>query len=266
MTVPPDLPRPEFNWEEENGNERVDFISDSQPVERPMETKVWGTGYEPRLPTTALSPIWTIAPETLASILNGTYWGQAYSRVIILDARSYEEFRAGHIVGATHASWDMLEDVIPRIFRSVDNAINTNVLVVVHCEYSHKRGPIVANAVRSYDRKIHQDCYPALTFPETYLLEGGFSKFYNMSQDDKNCCTGYYLPMPDNTRIRRSMSVRLPIMEGLPQAKTAPLRTPPAHRTSRDIFDSFMRESPSTPTRSAGTSLPDFSDLKFNGI
>jgi M-phase inducer tyrosine phosphatase len=49
--------------------------------------------------------------------------------------------------------------------------------------------------MRNLDRHINLDKYPKLFYPESYVLEGGFSQFY---QKYANHCDGYYMRMDDN--------------------------------------------------------------------
>lgn len=53
-------------------------------------------------------------------------------------------------------------------------------ILIFHCEFSQKRGPELCAYLRDLDRQLNQDAYPQLTFPELYILEGGYSKFYPM--------------------------------------------------------------------------------------
>ena len=43
------------------------------------------------------------------------------------------------------------------------------------------------------DRALHTDCYPALSYPEVYLLDGGYKNFY--SQFTPLCTHQSYRPM-----------------------------------------------------------------------
>ena len=51
-------------------------------------------------------------------------------------------------------------------------------IVVFHCEFSTQRGPQMMNLMRETDRKINDDRYPSLIYPEIYLLEHGYRNFY----------------------------------------------------------------------------------------
>ena len=52
--------------------------------------------------------------------------------------------------------------------------------------------------LRNQDRDLHQESYPALKFPEIYLLENGYKEFY--SEQPAHCQPKDYLPMchPDH--------------------------------------------------------------------
>lgn len=58
-----------------------------------------------------------------------------------------------------------------------------------------KRAPDLWSTLRNLDRHINIDKYPQLCYPESYVLEGGFSKFYGQHQ---NLCSGQYLRMDQN--------------------------------------------------------------------
>ena len=52
--------------------------------------------------------------------------------------------------------------------------------------------------LRNQDRDLHQESYPALKFPEIYLLENGYKEFY--AEQPTHCQPMDYLPMchPDH--------------------------------------------------------------------
>ena len=45
------------------------------------------------------------------------------------------------------------------------------VVLVFHCEFSSERGPRMCRFVRERDRSVNE--YPALHYPELYILKGG---------------------------------------------------------------------------------------------
>lgn len=50
-------------------------------------------------------------------------------------------------------------------------------IIVIHCEFSQKRGPKLYRYLRKRDREINEDNYPNLIYPNIYLLKGGYSQF-----------------------------------------------------------------------------------------
>ena len=51
-------------------------------------------------------------------------------------------------------------------------------IIVFHCEFSSKRGPTLLNYLRNKDRELNSTSYPALHYPELYILEGGYKAFF----------------------------------------------------------------------------------------
>lgn len=85
-------------------------------------------------------------------------------------------------------------------------------LIVIHCEFSSHRGPRLHQLLRTWDRS--QNAWPALCFPEMYILSGGYKEFFS-SESHKRFCTQGYTPMhhPDfmdqcteAMRLTKSMS------------------------------------------------------------
>lgn len=116
----------------------------------------------------------------------------SYDDVVILDARFDYEFAGGHIIGAINiTSPEKLEQIYQR-FK------DRNVLIVCHCEYSRIRGPSTFNEFRKIDRKYHTTDYPNLTYPNVYVLEGGYKNFYKKYPD---LCVGSYVKMRDHRYV-----------------------------------------------------------------
>lgn len=109
-----------------------------------------------------------------------------FQKIIICDARFDYEYEGGHIVGALNVRTkrDLLS-----LFKKYKGL---NVAFVFHCEFSHDRGPNTLTLFRNIDRQVNN--YPHLTFPHIYLLEGGYSKFY---QQFKGLCKDGYVQMYD---------------------------------------------------------------------
>ena len=70
------------------------------------------------------------------------------------------------------------------------------IIIIFHCEFSQKRGPRLWAALRELDRKMNLERYPQLFFPEMYILEGGYKRFYAEHPD---LCEGGYKPEVEET-------------------------------------------------------------------
>ena len=145
------------------------------------------------------SPFPTVKPRELKEMIESPE-KFGYLEVLILDARFDYEFRGGSIIGARNIR------SISQIVGIFNRYRGKNICIVVHCEFSKNRGPTLIRLFREYDRKVN--VYPALTFPNLFLLEGGYQKFY---EECPEMCKGGYTPMRDekyvqNGELRRSHS------------------------------------------------------------
>lgn len=68
--------------------------------------------------------------------------------------------------------------------------------VVFHCEFSHNRGPELAEVLRQVDRAVNQSRYPTLYYPRLFVLDGGFREFFGAHPED---CEGTYMRMDEGT-------------------------------------------------------------------
>ncbi|KAH6644016.1 hypothetical protein C7974DRAFT_12677 [Boeremia exigua] len=128
-----------------------------------------------------------ITHETLIQVLDGTY-EHMYDETAIIDCRFEYEYNGGHIEGALN--FCDKEQLAERLFSA---PANTNTLLILHCEYSAHRAPLMAKFVRSQDRKENAHRYPALHYPEVYILDGGYSSFYH--SNSTRCFPQNYLRM-----------------------------------------------------------------------
>jgi hypothetical protein len=78
-----------------------------------------------------------ITHETMVNVLDGHY-EQIYDQVLIVDCRFEYEYEGGHILGAEN--YNDKEQLSQRLFKSCPSA---NTLVVLHCEYSNHRAPLM---------------------------------------------------------------------------------------------------------------------------
>ncbi|KAG5332887.1 MPIP phosphatase, partial [Acromyrmex heyeri] len=139
----------------------------------------------------------TITSDTLAALLRGEFADRVGSYTII-DCRYPYEYEAGHIAGAMNiynmdlvqqVMLDHLVNTIPKIQLDTDKRN----IIVFHCEFSWERGPNLSRFLRKLDRACNKEYYPALYYPEMYLLLGGYEKFY--SEQKEFCSPQDYKPM-----------------------------------------------------------------------
>ncbi|KAI9808921.1 MAG: cell division cycle- protein [Pycnora praestabilis] len=139
-----------------------------------------------------------ITKETLINIMDGRY-EQLYAQCIIVDCRFEYEYQGGHIEGAVN--FNDKEDLTKKLFESKSSS---NTLLIFHCEYSAHRAPIMAKFVRHQDRTANDFRYPNLTYPEVYILDGGYSSFF--ADHRPRCFPQSYVEM--NTKEHQSACER----------------------------------------------------------
>ncbi|OHS93611.1 Rhodanese-like domain containing protein [Tritrichomonas foetus] len=133
-----------------------------------------------------------ITPSALEKMLTDPS-SHNYSNVIIVDARYPYEFMGGRIAGARNINKrSQLLNLFER-FRG------QNVCIVFHCEFSSERGPKVMQKFRNYDRSVNE--YPNLTYPNIFLLEGGFKRFFAEKHENSSICIGNYVPMREKKYV-----------------------------------------------------------------
>eukprot|EP01124_Arcella_intermedia_P030319 TRINITY_DN660_c0_g1_i1.p1 TRINITY_DN660_c0_g1~~TRINITY_DN660_c0_g1_i1.p1 ORF type:complete len:589 (-),score=50.06 TRINITY_DN660_c0_g1_i1:160-1689(-) len=122
-----------------------------------------------------------LSSQTVAELVSGKF-SHYYSKVLIVDCRFEYEYHGGHIRGAINLASD---EEVDRFFmkETTYHNMGETLCLVFHCEFSSHRGPKAYKKLRSWDRKKHEACYPTLLFPEMYLLEGGYRKFYEDCAD-----------------------------------------------------------------------------------
>lgn len=129
-----------------------------------------------------------ISCETLAKLINGEFEDVIGSYEII-DCRYPYEYEGGHIKGAKnmYTRDQVIDHFINSKKKQMLNASGSLVrfdkhsIVIFHCEFSSERGPTLSRFLRSEDRASNS--YPNLSYPEMYLLHGGYKEFYNNHSD-----------------------------------------------------------------------------------
>ena len=122
----------------------------------------------------------TISPNTLTRLMRGEF-GLEYS---IIDCRFPYEFEGGHIKGAQNF---VTPFELERTFFHNGEPIpqSERTVLIFHCEYSSRRAPKLYKHLRALDRKLNQDHYPRLHYPEIYVLDKGYKSFVRTHDE---CC------------------------------------------------------------------------------
>ncbi|KAL4736134.1 M-phase inducer phosphatase [Aspergillus similis] len=112
-----------------------------------------------------------IDKATLVDIKEGKY-DNMFDNIMIIDCRFEYEYDGGHIVGAVN--YNDKENLAAELFADP----KPRTAIVFHCEYSVHRAPLMAKYIRHRDRAYNVDHYPQLSYPDMYILEGGYSGFF----------------------------------------------------------------------------------------
>jgi hypothetical protein len=162
-------------------------ISDSDTLVLEGMTEAAGkSSHKYQLPThpRLVGQIPYVSSDTLARIMTDPS-SNPFHHIIIFDARSTEEWVAGHIHGSHHAQ--TVEMIVPHL---PSKSTPDNVGVLIYCEFSSHRGPSLAEGFRNCDMMMNLSTEIPLAYPETYLIAGGFSEFFTHYP---KLCYGYYL-------------------------------------------------------------------------
>ena len=128
-----------------------------------------------------------ISKQTLIDVLDNKY-SNIYDKFVIIDCRFEYEYKGGHIEGAVN--FNDKEQLAARLF---DLEPTQKALLIFHCEYSAHRAPIMARSIRERDRMANANAYPNLTYPDLYILDGGYSSFFGEHRE--RCFPQSYVEM-----------------------------------------------------------------------
>ncbi|CAI2350414.1 unnamed protein product [Caenorhabditis sp. 36 PRJEB53466] len=131
----------------------------------------------------------SISPQTILSEMRRL--GAAFSdRYALYDCRYPYEYAGGHLRGAVNLY--KKSDIRMEFF----DERKPKRIPIFYCEFSQKRGPSMANAVRSIDRVRNEHNYPHLEHPEMYLLDRGYKNLWDQPECREICAEPIgYLPM-----------------------------------------------------------------------
>ncbi|MCJ1473396.1 cell division cycle- protein [Lambiella insularis] len=113
-----------------------------------------------------------ISKDTMIAFLDSRY-SQCYDQSLVIDCRFEYEYKGGHIDGAIN--FNNKEELAVKLF---EQPPRQRTILIFHCEYSAHRAPIAARFIRHEDRASNAHQYPKLTYPEVYILDGGYSAFF----------------------------------------------------------------------------------------
>ncbi|KAF2963006.1 hypothetical protein GQX73_g10565 [Xylaria multiplex] len=183
-----------------------------------------------------------VSRETFLELLDGKYNG-SFTQKIIIDCRFEYEYEGGHIDGAINYND---KDLLAR--HLFETPMEGKTILIFHCEYSVHRAPRMARHIRAEDRTANLEFYPRLTYPEVYILEGGYSDFFKLQRD--RCYPQAYVEMGAEEHANtceRELGKLQQKRKGLGRANTFAFG-----HTEPMIFDS-----PTAPGRAAPRPSPD---------
>ncbi|KAH9930915.1 uncharacterized protein B0H18DRAFT_872563 [Fomitopsis serialis] len=141
-----------------------------------------------------------ITSKTMNALLDGKFDPQLTTYHII-DCRFDYEYNGGHIPGAVNINTTagveefLLGASTVRPIASTSGDAGKKTILVFHCEFSVKRAPTFAKYLRSKDRALNNHVYPKIHYPEIYILEGGYSQYYQDA--GARCQPSGYVRMDD---------------------------------------------------------------------
>ncbi|XP_071493842.1 M-phase inducer phosphatase 1-B-like [Diadema antillarum] len=147
----------------------------------------------------------SITPETMCQLLRSEF-SDEIGEYYIIDCRYPYEYAGGHIQGAINI---YQEEEIKKMF--LDHPLpplttRKRRIFIFHCEFSSHRGPRLLRYLRKHDRSANLENYPALFYPELYLLNEGYKAFYHYSTEF--CEPKSYIPMDHEAHTSELRSFR----------------------------------------------------------
>lgn len=179
--------------------------------------------------------------ETFVDLMQGKY-SDRYNQRIVVDCRFEYEYEGGHIDGAVN--YNDKELLAKHLF---ETPMPGKTVLVFHCEYSAHRAPMIARHIRAEDRTINAEFYPRLSYPDIYILDGGYSEFFTEHRD--LCYPQAYVEMAAVEHAftcEREMGKLQQKRKGLGRAKTFAF----GHR------ESMVDASPTAPPRGSSHQSP----------
>ena len=144
-----------------------------------------------------------ISSRTMYTILEV---GFPHLNIKVIDCRFPYEYEGGHIKEAMNLYTK--DQIMDQFFTGKDPLSPAHgcprQVLIFHCEFSSERGPKMLRFLRQQDRTLNKDNYPALHYPEVYILEGGYRAFWehcNKNSITKVCQPQGYTLMLDEAHM-----------------------------------------------------------------
>ncbi|WKY09884.1 hypothetical protein Q1695_002330 [Nippostrongylus brasiliensis] len=131
-----------------------------------------------------------IDARTLSRLMNSMSSQEFTEKYVLIDCRYPYEFNGGHIKGAINVYDTAKCEEVFYPQNPLHRAEIHGRIPIFYCEYSQKRGPSMAQTLRSIDRQRNVDLYPHVDFPEIYVVDKGYRNFFEMfaESSDKHLC------------------------------------------------------------------------------
>jgi M-phase inducer tyrosine phosphatase len=218
---------------DESAQSNLQAVMDIEDIQDPMLPHFFADGDTDSIPR--------ISQETFLDVLDNKFV-QKYTQRIVIDCRFEYEYEGGHIDGAIN--YNDKELLARHLFQT---PMEGKTLLIFHCEYSAHRAPMMARHIRSQDRSVNAEFYPKLTYPDVYLLDGGYSEFF--TQHSGRCYPQSYVEMNDESHAatcEREMGKLQQKRKGLNRARTFAF----------GARESMVDASPTAPGRSSTQDSP----------
>ncbi|KAI0445745.1 rhodanese-like domain-containing protein [Xylaria telfairii] len=183
-----------------------------------------------------------VSRETFLDLMDGKY-NESFNQKVIIDCRFEYEYEGGHIDGAVN--YNDKELLARQLFQT---PMEGKTILIFHCEYSVHRAPRMARYIRAEDRTINVEFYPRLTYPEVYILEGGYSEFFKLERN--RCYPQAYVEMDAEEHANtceRELGKLQQKRKCIGRAKTFAFGN----------HEPMMFDSPTAPGRAVGRPSPD---------
>uniref|UniRef100_A0A0N5A8Q6 protein-tyrosine-phosphatase n=1 Tax=Syphacia muris TaxID=451379 RepID=A0A0N5A8Q6_9BILA len=170
--------KPRSNWrsapevqsgdDAKNAPSRYQKLPNHLHVDYSLETLA-----KPQIDSTAFK---SISGEVLAKVMTSMSEEEFSKKYILVDCRYPYEYEGGHLRGAVNI-FDVSR-LACMLFPESAEQFNemTLKIPIFYCEFSQKRGPSMALALRELDRSRNR--YPDVHYKEIYLLDRGYKKFF----------------------------------------------------------------------------------------